>query len=272
MEWSLVLASQDIETAIEKDDAGWSLSVADADYNRAVAAIELYRRENRGWLWRRRLAGTELSFHWASVVWVFAIAAFFLWAGFSSPSVTARGLMDSKAVAAGQWWRLFTAITLHADGPHLIANATTGFLFFGFAMSRYGPGLMLLAAYLAGAAANLAGYWVYPMSHRGLGASGMVMGGLGLLAVHSAALWRLHPKATGILLRTAAGGFLILVFFGFSPDSDVLAHVAGFLFGLIFGSCLNLLPISALRSSSVNRAAILILVACALGTWRLALR
>ena len=63
-----------------------------------------------------------------------------------------------------------------------------GFLFVGLVMGRYGPGVGLLAVYLAGVGGNLAAWLVYGESHRGLGASGMVMGALGLLTVQSVAL------------------------------------------------------------------------------------
>lgn len=46
----------------------------------------------------------------------------------------------------------------------------------------------LLAAYLAGVGGNLATWLVYGDNHRGLGASGMVMGALGLLAAQSVGL------------------------------------------------------------------------------------
>ena len=82
----------------------------------------------------------------------------------------------------------FTAVMLHADTAHLISNVTIGALFLGFAMGSFGPGIALLAAFLAGAGGNLVDYWFYPSTHRGLGASGMVMGSLGLLTVYS--FWR----------------------------------------------------------------------------------
>src|SRR6185436_21179670 len=107
----------------------------------------------------------------------------------------------------------------------------TGLLLFGLAMGALGPGVGLLAALLAGAGGNLAGLLFYPEAHRGLGASGMVMGALGLLTAQS--LWLLRTGLPGrqIMARGLLGGFLLLVWFGFSPDPkvDVLAHITGFL-------------------------------------------
>ena len=56
MDWSLVLASQQIETTIEyaPDASGWGLMVPPPDAERAIEAIRLYRLENRRWGWRRR--------------------------------------------------------------------------------------------------------------------------------------------------------------------------------------------------------------------------
>ena len=70
MDWSLVLASQDIETIIEcsPEDAGWSLQVCAADYERAMAAIRQFRLENRGLAWRQKLQWSGLTFHWGSII------------------------------------------------------------------------------------------------------------------------------------------------------------------------------------------------------------
>jgi len=52
-------------------------------------------------------------------------------------------------------------------------------------MARFGPGQALLAALLAGAVGNAAGLALRTEHYIGLGASGMVMGGLGLLTAQS---------------------------------------------------------------------------------------
>ena len=63
MDWSLVLASQGIETAIdEHPERGWTLVVAEADLARAQEAIEQYRRENLNWPWRREVSEGGLLF------------------------------------------------------------------------------------------------------------------------------------------------------------------------------------------------------------------
>ena len=55
MDWGLVLASQEIEAMISRTEEGWALVVEERDYQRAQAALQQYRVENRGWRWKQRL-------------------------------------------------------------------------------------------------------------------------------------------------------------------------------------------------------------------------
>src|SRR5581483_5327228 len=177
MDWGLVLASQNIEASIEQTETGWALSVSESDHERALVALNQYQKENRTWRWRRELPGSDLLFHYGSVLWVSILAAFYLWAA-GNPQVKEAGVADSMAIAHGEWWRLLTAVTLHADIAHLFSNLATGFLLLGLAMARYGPGIAALAAFIAGICGNVAGQFLYTHPHVTLGASGMVLGAL----------------------------------------------------------------------------------------------
>ena len=76
MDWSLVLASQGIETAIEilPDTDQWCLVIAAEDHERSMAAIRQFRLENRGWAWRQKLQDASLWFHWGALGWCFLLA------------------------------------------------------------------------------------------------------------------------------------------------------------------------------------------------------
>src|SRR5271157_301035 len=197
LDWGLVLASQGIEAAIECGEEGtsWELVVPAADGERAFRSLRLYHLENRGWPWQRHVLQPGYLFDWASVGWVLLVGLFF--ALDASRGLRAAGALDTGLLPRGHWWRLFTAVWLHADLAHLATNLTFGFILLGLAMGRYGTGTGLLAAYLGGAAGNVASWLLAWEPHRGLGASGMVMAALGLLAAQAfSSPWRAGPSRT----------------------------------------------------------------------------
>ncbi len=271
MDLSLVLLSQGIETMIEQpgNNTGWKLLVAANDYENAVNTIRQYRIENRGWPWQQKVFRAGFLFDWASLAWVF-LAVVFFWLG-SRTDLLDPGVMDSVAVAHGQWWRLFTAIWLHADLAHLGSNATLGFVLLGLAMGRYGTGAGLLAAYLAGAGGNIAACLVASTQHRSLGASGMVMGALGLLAVQSFQLWRQTPAAAKYIVSGFFGGVMLFVLLGLAPGTDVMAHFGGFVSGLLLGTALLLLP-GITRKTTANLLCGFVFAVLVIVPWWLALK
>lgn len=251
MDWSLVLASQDIPSMIlHSDEAGWRLEVDPQHYERAVRAIQLYRRENRPWSWRQPIPWFQTTFHWGAAAFCALLILTHWLATQYMPEIRVRGQFASAAAAQGEWWRAFTAVLLHADLGHLLANVTIGFVVFGLAMARYGAGLGLLAAYLSGAAGNLAGLLLYQKAYIGVGASGMVMGALGLISVPYAGLWSLHPRALKQLVRAAFAGIFLFVLLGVDPASDVVAHAGGYGAGAILGIALSFLPRTLAQSES----------------------
>jgi membrane associated rhomboid family serine protease len=276
MDWSLVLVSQGIESTIERDPEAdlWRLVVDAPDYTKALRTLRQYRVENRHQVWRQQLPWTGLVFDWRSVVPLAFIVFLFAVEATGRGALQGAGMMDNRAVHAGQWWRLFTAVTLHGDLAHLAANVTTGLLLLGLAMGAVGPGVGLLAAFLAGAGGNLAGLLFYPDAHRGLGASGMVMGALGLLAAQWLTLLRHGLSPRQLVLRGVLSGCLLLVLLGFSPEHnvDVLAHVAGFGTGLALGTALALCPRNVLHGEWVDRTALVVVAGLAGTSWWLALR
>lgn len=244
MDWGLVLISQGIAATIDDgaDGAGWCLWVSDPEYPAALEAIRLYELENRRWHWRQPLPWRGLLFDWKILFWALLLVVVFAGGQTSHPDFTAAGCMNNAAVRSGQWWRIFTAILLHADVSHLVSNVALGIVLLGLAMGRYGSGLGLLAAYLAGAAGNVAGLLIYPPAHLGLGASGMVMGALGLLAAQSLNLLAHGPVARKFVLRAIFAGIMLFALFGLSPETDVVAHFTGFVTGLALGGLLVVLP------------------------------
>ncbi|HAB14914.1 MAG TPA: rhomboid family intramembrane serine protease [Verrucomicrobiota bacterium] len=267
MDWSLVLASQGIEVTLDRDplDGVWCLLVAPAEEPRARAAIRQYRIENRGFEWQRELPGSDYLFDGRVVFWALAIAFVFLLTGGSDHA----GIFDTQLVRQGQWWRAFTAEWLHRDVAHLFSNLAMGMLFLGLAMARFGAGVALLGSLLAGALANGVGLLLRGEDYLGLGASGLVMGALGMVIAQAVPRWRSGRRGNRVVLTSLGTGALLFILLGTDPSTDVLAHTAGLVFGIIFGAIAAWLPLSVLnRANPFALAAFLLL---ALGTGFMAL-
>jgi rhomboid protease GluP len=270
MDWSLVLLSQGIENTIERslETHQWQLTVPQLEYQRAIQAIKQFHLENKRTAWVREIPWSGLLFDWRATVWALIVIAIYFVNEARGGALENAGLMSNGLVAKGEWWRLFTAVTLHGDVSHLAINVTTGLLLVALAMGAYGPGLGLLGAYVAGVGGNLAGLIFYGSNHQSLGASGVVLGALGLITVESISL---RGRGLGdFVIRGFCGGFLLLVLLGFSPDprTDVLAHVGGFVCGAVLGA-----PMAFWRERlNVDTPALLLFAALVLGTWAMALR
>ncbi len=270
-DWSLVLISQGIESVIVEraEDGGWLLEMAASDESSALTSIAAYERENAT-VWRRELKWTGLLFDARAVFCVALLVLFHVFVQTSPTDLKAAGLLDRNAVLHGEWWRIFTAITLHGDVAHLAANVTTGIIFLGLAMGCYGAGHALLLSFFGGALGNLATFALHDAPFRSLGASGMVMASLGLLTAHSLA-YRCEERPALRLGRGVLAGCLLVVLLGFSPRSDVVAHVGGFLGGLGLGFWACRFGPKLMRSGP-NLAALLGCGGLVIVTWRLAFR
>ena len=254
MDWSLVLASQDIPTGIERvGDRQWVLVVPAGDHERALQSIRQYRLENRGWRWRKEVLGYDVSLHWGGVLWCVLLAVIYDLSYGELFFLQPAWILKSNLVLAGEWWRIFTAQLLHADLVHLLANVTSGCVLFGLALSRYGSGCGLLACLLAGASGNILGLIIHSKPYDGLGASGMVMGALGLISVPEFGSANTHPLLVRQWAKGAWAGAMLFVLLGLNPSSDVAAHLGGFAGGVLLGILLNFLPHGSYRGRAFNR-------------------
>ncbi len=271
MDWALVLASQGIGTKIDRGErgGGWYLLVSAHDGQNAFAAIRQYHIENQGWPWPRPAHWPRTFFNWGSLAWA-VVLAFFFWRSNANAVWKNAGIMDSAAVGSGQWWRIFTAMTLHENSEHLVSNLLAGTILIGLAMGRFGAGLGLFVSFLAGACGNLLSLLFNDKPFDGLGASGMVMGALGLVAAQS--LRRRPGESFRGRLVAIAAGIMLFVFYGVAPGSDVSAHFGGFVAGLVSGTLLLFMPSRWLRSRTLNLLASMVLLLLLAAVWWLALR
>jgi membrane associated rhomboid family serine protease len=184
--------------------------------------------------------------------WTLPLAALVLVAGAVlqaelGPSWRAAGVLSAeRVVARGEWWRVVTALTLHGDVPHVLANLWVGLLFGGLLVPAFGQGVTWLSVLAAGAAGNALNALVYwPADHQSLGASTAVFGALGLLV--GDALWFLLRRRTGRSwwrwVLPLGAGLSLLAYLGAGEGKssvDVMAHLWGFAAGLPLGFAVSI--------------------------------
>ncbi len=122
---------------------GASLWVLPEHHARAARELGAYLRENRRpaqapVVWPRHPHAMYGVIGYALVQVAVTLAA--ITYAFDESWVS-NGALDAGFLARGEWWRVVTALTLHADLPHLLSNLVFGALF-GYPAARlFGPGV-----------------------------------------------------------------------------------------------------------------------------------
>ncbi len=147
------------------------------------------------------------------------------------------GKTNAGLICQGQWWRAVTALSLHGDLTHLVANIAFGGLLGLFVGQLLGSGLAWMSILFAGAAGNLLNAWVREPGHTSIGASTAVFAALGIVAAY-ATIRRRDARMSKLARYTPIiGAVVLLSYLGTSGErTDVFAHVAGFLAGLLLGA------------------------------------
>jgi len=247
--WSLVLEARRIPWQAERHGFGWQLLVPTGMLDAALRELRQYENENRDWP-PPPPQGTPLVDNRTTTIWVLiAIGVFYNLtlhqvdlAGHHPVDWKALGNAHAGKIMAGQWWRLITALTLHADWQHLLGNLLIGGIFISRLCRdlRSGPAWLLLLA--AGALGNLVNAWLQNPAHRAVGASTAIFGAVGILAAISMVRYRhnLRRRRRWTLPVAAALGLLAMLGAG-GENTDLGAHLFGFLFGLPLGFIAELL-------------------------------
>jgi membrane associated rhomboid family serine protease len=143
--------------------------------------------------------------------------------------------LDKLAVAAGEYWRLWTVTLLHGNELHLFFNMYALYLS-GRIVERWYGSLPFLAFYLVCAAAGSIASFVFGGDAPSVGASGAVFGLFGLLL--TAGRFHRPVDRQGRALVGQLGMLIVLnLVFGFVvPGIDNAAHLGGLAAGLWLGA------------------------------------
>jgi membrane associated rhomboid family serine protease len=222
--------------------SGYVLLVEPGALDAIRAELECFDRESAGWPprpgdgydpSRRHVFATPL-------LWGLVVFAVFLGQTVGAGTWESAGALDTQAVfSRGEWWRLGTALFLHADFGHLVANEISGVFTFAAVVSTMGRARGWLLVGLASVVGNLAIAALYfPGPYVSLGASTAIFAGLGLLVGRAIRIVRgqaIQRRWRPVFLPLAAGVTLLGLFGAGGKEVDVGAHLSGFCAGVLLG-------------------------------------
>ena len=176
------------------------------------------------------------------------------------------GSANAGLIREGEWWRAVTALTLHADFPHLVGNIAFGLLFGLFASQLLGAGVAWFSILLAGTVGNIVSAFIHAESHNSIGASTAVFAALGIVAAYT---WRTrHNRLYRGMRRWApiVGGMMLLSLLGGPGERiDVTSHITGFvagsLLGAFYGTFGSRLRLKTAYQAALGIAAVVIIIA-----------
>ncbi|NNC76578.1 MAG: rhomboid family intramembrane serine protease [Woeseiaceae bacterium] len=231
---SLVLSAAGIPHQIVQDAGGCALLVAADRSAEAVQELQLFDEENPPVVKKppRTLPYQDAMPGIAAYIVIVCFVAWLAGVTAMGENWLAAGRVDGELIRDGQWWRLFTALTLHAGLSHLAGNLVFGSFFGFFAGRLLGPGVAWLTILLAAGTGNLLNTMLLESAHRSIGASTAVFAALGLLAGF---VWRaklMSQERWSYRVGPIVGGLALLMFTGTGDaNTDIGAHLMGFVSG-----------------------------------------
>jgi membrane associated rhomboid family serine protease len=273
-EWAVVLAAGNIPHRLRPRLDGWALIVAVRDAEAAREALDAYERENNiadtADVDADAVAPVRATAAVGIAIGLLLIGFFAVTGTWASRSIWfERGSADAERIVAGEWWRTVTALTLHADAPHVVGNAGASAVLVGAVSQQLGPGVGLCVLLLAGAGGNALTAIAHGTHHDSVGASTAMFGAIGILGA-TRVVSRGRRLAGRKPWMVVAASLALLALLGTSPGSDLLAHLFGLLLGGILGLAAAPAMLRPLRPL-VQWALAVTVLAVVVGAWLRAL-
>jgi membrane associated rhomboid family serine protease len=240
-----VLTAEGLSPSVRSGPEGFVLGVPIDEAERAADIISAYESEKRDQESRREresqrepvpIAAGSVR---AGLAVSAALLVFFFLTGPRNATVIwfERGSADAERILLGELWRTVTALTLHADVAHVLANALFGALFLSAVCGALGAGVGCALVLLSGAGGNLANALFQSSHHVSVGASTAVFGAVGLLSGLAVARRRRQRSLRRHAWVPVGAGLAILAMLGTTGTRvDLWAH----LFGLLVGGTLGI--------------------------------
>ena len=251
-ERGLVVSAMELPHWIEREHDAWVLRVEEGARECVAAALAEFEEEERT---RPRALKPEplVIPKFALVMTLAAMVVFYRMQAGAPPALIERGAAADAWILHGEWWRLFTALTLHGGAEHLISNIGLAVFVFAFVFSRFGTGAGLFGTVLGGGLGNLLNAFAHAAKpHQSIGSSTALFASLGLLAGGelAARLMRCGTRTGWQLFVPIGAGLAFLALYGGAGTNrdgmplmdagnvDVMAHLFGLVAGIFLGAVL----------------------------------
>ena len=146
------------------------------------------------------------------------------------------GAKVNALIGLGEFWRLLTAMFLHADFMHLIFNMMALYILGRDIERFFGKGKFLAIYFISGLVGSGASYWL--VENVSVGASGAIFGLMGA----NLFLYKLNPL---VYKRIYGSDLLILIGVNLvlgliRPNIDMAGHIGGLIGGFVTASAVGL--------------------------------
>lgn len=225
-----------------------------APYSHAAQhQLEMYFEENSGWPEKPVPGQIPLqNENPPTLLMIGGLVIFFLVTGSWQDHVFwfRAGAIDSLAILEqGEWWRLVTALTLHADQVHLVGNCVIGGFLVHLLCKSIGSGLGWFLLITCGVLGNLLNILLRDQAHHSVGFSTSIFAAIGLFSGLQILIGN-RMRLQKFLVPLGAGVALLAMLGTEGERTDLGAHFFGFACGLVFGFLLNRLNIHKLAGNA----------------------
>jgi len=238
--FSAVLASANVPFRSQKSRGEWSIHVEDAHVEHARHILSEYLYENQP-VDTAVDTVDEPSTKTLSGVWAGGmLAAVYIAAGRGKNlDVFIKSFGSSASeIVEGDFYRTATSLFFHGDAGHLVGNMVCIALFGTAVCGITGWGVGWLMILFGGMSGNLLNAFFYQSGHISIGASTAVFGAVGILSGYQF-MNRAKRSGQSGWRKSAwlpiACGLALLAFLGAGEYTDIMAHLFGFMSGLLLG-------------------------------------
>lgn len=232
----LMLQSRGLDYQIQQNEESATVFIEEKDLQTAQQELNAFLEENRNWPPQHVVSpegepGTPALFLSGALLLFYAVTG--PWTPHSI-YFTAGAIESTAIIRHQEYYRLLTALTLHADLSHVLGNALIGGFLLHFFFRSTGAGTGLFSLLLAAVCANGANVFLRQTPHLSVGFSTAVFCCIGMQVFLSGR----NPKQLSLSFMAALALFALLGIEG--EHVDIGAHFYGLFSGILCGALLSL--------------------------------